>query len=198
MTSVQSEGMQLVVLGMHRSGTSSVTGLLQLAGAYFGPDELAIEASEENPKGFWERRDVRDICDALLAAASADWWRVADLDIDAIPAGVRDEQLERFPDIVGELDTHQPWVVKEPRLCLLLPVLLPALNAPVCVHVTRDPLEIAASIAARNGFPQPVGIALWELYSVHALNASSRLPRVLVRYADLVADPVSTTSSLLD
>ena len=51
--------MQLLVLGMHRSGTSMVTRLLNMAGAYFGPEGIATEANEENPKGFWERRDVR-------------------------------------------------------------------------------------------------------------------------------------------
>lgn len=51
--------MQLVILGMHRSGTSGVTRLLNMAGAYFGPPGIATDANEENPKGFWERRDVR-------------------------------------------------------------------------------------------------------------------------------------------
>jgi glycosyltransferase involved in cell wall biosynthesis len=189
--------MQLVVLGMHRSGTSSVTGLLSKAGAYFGPDEFATETNDENPKGFWERRDVREVCDALLASAGATWWRVADFALEAIPSGVRDEQLARFSEIVRELDTRPPWVIKEPRLCLLLPLLLPALDSPVCVHVAREPLEIAASLAARNDFPEPAGIALWELYSACAYTASAGLPRVLVRYADLVAAPVATTNALL-
>ena len=47
---------QLIVLGMHRSGTSGITRLLNLAGAYFGPADIATEPNEENPKGFWERR----------------------------------------------------------------------------------------------------------------------------------------------
>ena len=51
--------MQLLVLGMHRSGTSTVTRLLNLAGAYFGTDDDATETNQENPKGFWERRDIR-------------------------------------------------------------------------------------------------------------------------------------------
>ena len=117
--------MQLIVLGMHRSGTSSVTRLLNLAGAYFGPEGIATDPNEENPKGFWERRDVRAVCDGLLHGGGYDWWRVADFSPDNIPEDVRAERLEEFRRIVFHLDAHRPWVMKEPRLCLLLPILRP-------------------------------------------------------------------------
>ena len=84
--------MQLIVLGMHRSGTSSVTRLLNLAGAYFGPEGSATDPNEENPKGFWERRDIRRVCDALLLGGGFDWWRIADFDVNRIPESVREEQ----------------------------------------------------------------------------------------------------------
>src|SRR5215218_8280824 len=144
--------MQPIVLGMHRSGTSSVTRLLNLAGAYFGAEGVATEANDENPKGFWERRDVRNVCDGLLLGGGFDWWRVADFTPDGIPDDVRDEQLDAFRRIILQLDAHRPWVVKEPRLCLLLPVLRPSLEAPVLIHVTREPLEVAGSLEARNQF----------------------------------------------
>src|SRR5205823_3824244 len=82
--------------GMHRSGTSSVARLLNLAGAYFGPEGVATEANEENPRGFWERRDVREVCDALLLGSGFDWWKVAGFDGHAVPADVRDTQLAAF------------------------------------------------------------------------------------------------------
>lgn len=50
--------MQLLVLGMHRSGTSNVSRMLNLMGCYFGPEHLAISAPAEDPRGCWERRDV--------------------------------------------------------------------------------------------------------------------------------------------
>src|SRR5215831_19465233 len=151
--------MQLLVLGMHRSGTSSVTRLLNLAGAYFGPEGIATDPNAENPKGFWERRDVRAVCDGLLHGGGYDWWRIADFAAENIPEEVRAERLEEFRRIVFQLDAHRPWVMKEPRLCLLLPILRPALEAPVIVHVTREPLEIARSLEGRNGLPVEVGLA---------------------------------------
>ncbi len=190
--------MQLLVLGMHRSGTSGVTRLLNMAGAWFGPEGISIDANPENPKGFWERRDVRRICDALLHGSGADWWKLADFSIEAIPDEVREQHVEELRDLVLQLDAHRPWVVKEPRLCLLLPVVRPLLEVPVCVHVSREPLEIAESLRVRNDFPLPFGLALWELYTTRALEASEGLPRVFVRYEDLLADPVATTNELLE
>ena len=114
--------MQIFVLGMHRSGTSVVTRLINLMGAYFGPEELSTGANPENPKGFWERRDIRDENDAVLWSAGADWWKVADFSLDRVP----DDAVGRFnnnvPKILRDLEAHRPWVTKEPRFCLLFPM----------------------------------------------------------------------------
>ena len=61
--------MQIVVLGPHRSGTSLVTRLINLMGAYFGDESDAIDTAEDNPKGFWERKDVVAVNDEVLALA---------------------------------------------------------------------------------------------------------------------------------
>ena len=190
--------MQLIVLGMHRSGTSGVTRLLNLSGAWFGNDEIATEPNEENPKGFWERRDVRAVCDGLLRGAGFDWWKIADFSIDRIPQDVLAEQRDAFAKILDELESHRPWVVKEPRLCLLLPVLLPLLEDPVCIHVTREPLEVAQSMHARGDMPVQTGLALWEAYSLAAYRSSHGLARVHLRHEDVVEDPVEATRGLLE
>ena len=92
--------MQLIVLGMHRSGTSAVTRLLNMAGAYFGPEGSATEANEENPKGFWERKDVRRVCDGLLKDAGFDWWRLGSFEMRGDPrrgAGTAPRRVPRHP-----------------------------------------------------------------------------------------------------
>jgi hypothetical protein len=179
---------QIVVLGMHRSGTSAATRLLNMMGAYFGPASISTGLSWENPTGFWERRDVRQICDGVLHACGVDWWRPARFLPEEVPGLVRRQALERWQAVAEDLEAYRPWVVKEPRLCLLLPVLRPALDAPVALHVHREPLEVAASLRHRNHFPLHVGLALWEFYTVSALNASRDMPSVHVWYGDLLAD----------
>ena len=187
----------LLVLGMHRSGTSAITGALRLCGAWTGEESELTEANTENPKGFWERRDVRQICDRLLHSVGADWWKIATFDPAAIPHAVLAEQNREFGRIVARLAEHPPWVLKEPRLCLLLPVLRGHITDPVCIHIVRNPLEVARSLQTRNGFGIAAGLALWEAYNRHALGASANLPRVLVSHESLMLHSVETLDGLV-
>lgn len=190
--------MQLVVLGMHRSGTSSFTRILNLAGAWFGPEGSEIEANPENPRGFWERRDVRAMCDGLLGVAGHDWWDLAGFDPNELPDDEVAPLLLEWRRIVEEADSHGTWVVKEPRFCVLLPLLVPALSDPVFVHVTREPVEVARSIEARDGIDVSAGIALWERYTVGAFTSTEPHRRLLVRYEDLIENPIAVASGMIE
>lgn len=190
--------MQIIVLGMHRSGTSAVARLLNLMGAYFGGENIGTGASAENEKGFWERLDVRALNDSMLHNANCDWDRIAELDLDAIPEDFLSAYHRSARDIVLNLDAHRPWFIKEPRLCVLLPLWRPVLELPFCVHVFRHPVEVAHSLKARNGIPIKVGFALWEAYNTRAIEASSDLPRVFVSYSELLSSPQPVVDQLRD
>lgn len=71
---------QVIVLGMHRSGTSALTGALSRMGLFVGEADHLTGSSWENPEGFFERLDARRICDALLHGSDADWWKVSGFD----------------------------------------------------------------------------------------------------------------------
>ena len=190
--------MQIVVLGMHRSGTSAVARLLNLMGAYFGTENTGAGANEENEKGFWERLDVRALNDSILHNANCDWDRVADFDPDAISDDLLDTYRRAARDIVLNLDAHRPWFVKEPRLCVLFPVWRPLLELPFCVHVVRNPLEVAQSLKVRNGIPIKAGLALWEVYNKRAIASTSDLPRLFLSYTDLLTSPQPAAERLKD
>lgn len=190
--------MQIIVLGMHRSGTSCTTNLIHAAGAYFGEASASITANAQNSKGFWERRDVRQVCDLLLQESGFDWWRIAGFSPDRIGGEARQEGLRRFREVVTEMDAQRPWVMKEPRLCLLLPVLIEALSDPIAVVTLRHPWEVARSLRSRNGMPEAVGLALWERYVRAAVASSSGLPRCLADYDALVQDPKGKSRELID
>jgi hypothetical protein len=189
--------MQILVLGMHRSGTSAVARLLNMMGAYLGPPERIKGANPENPKGFWENDEVVDLDNRVLAAQRCLWNRLSEFD----PARLADGKLatlrRRARDLVIRLDGSRPWAVKDPRMCLLLPFWRPLLEMPICVLVNRDPLEVARSLSVRNGIPLHVGIALWELHNLEALRGSIGLPRTLVQYGDLLSDPVASAQAIL-
>jgi hypothetical protein len=187
---------QVVVLGMHRSGTSALTGLLQLLGLWAGEEGNFPPADDHNQAGYWEHRGVWSIDEAILQSIGASWSDVADLDLSRLGKGLRTRLEERAREIVRELDRHGSWVVKDPRLCLVFPFWRQVLERPLCVLVYREPLPVARSLVARDGFPLPYGIALWERYTREALAATRGLPRVLVSHRELMADPAATLRRL--
>src|SRR5262245_1699797 len=133
--------MQIVVLGPHRSGTSLVTRLINLMGAYFGDESDAIDTAEDNPKGFWERKDVVEADDAILRAFGCAWDDLFEWNFDAPASSLPADVQTTVRAAIERLDQHATWVVKDPRLCLTLPFWRPYLSRPVRVVVSRDPGE---------------------------------------------------------
>lgn len=175
---------QIVVLGMHRSGTSSVAGLLARMGAWPG-EASALLIGPDNPRGHYELAELHSACLRRLAAAGGDWKRPPTL----APAAAIDAFRREAADMLETLEARRPWFIKEPRLCLIVRELLPLLTRPVFVHVVRDPIEVADSLAARDGLGRVQALALWERYTRAAFAATRGWPRLVIDYAELVADP---------
>lgn len=182
---------QIVVLGMHRSGTSSIGGLLALFGAWPGPDAMLLRG-DDNPKGHFEHGELHMACLRRLAAAAGDWQHPP----KTAPSEAIDAFRREVASVLETLEAQRPWFIKEPRLCLLARELLPLLTHPVFVHVVRDPLAIADSLARRDGMDGAAALALWERYTTDAFAASSGWPRVLVDYDELIGAPVVTAHRL--
>lgn len=188
---------QVVVLGMHRSGTSALTGALSAMGVFVGDEPDLTGKSWENPQGFFERRDARKICDTLLHSADADWWKISKFrpdDVDHATARVLRQEIK---NLVQALDgSGRTWALKEPRLCLLFPIFRSALARPFALVAYRHPLEVARSLRRRNGFPIQAGLALWEAYTLLALRYGRALNHHIVSFDQLVNDPEHTLGQL--
>ncbi len=177
---------------MHRSGTSAVTGALRLRGFELGRDLMAPAA--DNPKGFWEHAGVVAIHEKLLSALGSAW-----NDPRPLPAGW--SQSEAAARAAAELEAllreefgESPlWAVKDPRLCRLLPLWLPVLKRmdvrPAALFVTRDPREVAASLRARNQWPEGLSRLLWIQHLLDAEAASRGLERVALSYGAMLDSP---------
>ncbi|MBX3477003.1 MAG: hypothetical protein KF910_05320 [Brevundimonas sp.] len=177
-----------VVLGMHRSGTSSVAGTLALLGA--APPRTLMRPAEDNPRGFWESEVVTAFNDRLLAAAGSSWDDGRRLD----PARLSDPAWasEAAGVLHAEFGDADAIVLKDPRLCRFFPfwrrVLQGAGYAPVVVAPIRDPLEVAASLNARNGMDPARAVRLWLRHVLEAERAGRGLPRHLMAWDDFIAD----------
>jgi hypothetical protein len=187
---------QVVVLGMHRSGTSAVTSLLRRMGLWAGEEADFPPADEHNEAGYWEHRGVWSVDEAILQTLGMSWSEAVDLDLSRLDEGLRARFRGRAREIVRDLDRHGSWVIKDPRLCLLFPFWREILERPFCVLIYREPLPVARSLAARDGFPISHGIAIWEMYTREALASTRGLPRVLISQRELMANPAATLRRL--
>ncbi len=195
--------MQIIVLGPHRSGTSLLTRLINMMGAYFGVGAASIGFNQENPKGFWERRDVIDVNEAILEAKKSTWDQLLGWKIEELPTKKSFKELDeidhKIKNVLLELDANRPWVTKDPRLCITFPHWKRHLEVPVIVSMTRDPIEVALSLKTRNGFPLHHGLAIWEYYAVGMVNAMrSGVPVVHVTHQEILSNPFGSVKNILE
>ena len=182
----------VVILGMHRSGTSMVAGALASTGIYVGEQEDLLKGQEDNPRGFWEREDVVALNDTILSANNATWYsppRHAPVATDA--------DRTAMASIVARLPRDRSWQIKDPRQVLTWPLWQEALGDVVLVFVYRDPTAVALSLQRRNGFPLSLGLLLWERYNRLALAALEGRDFVALSYENVTRDPATNLSRLL-
>lgn len=184
--------MQIIILGMHRSGTSLAGQLLQSLGFQFGPEDLALTPKQDNPLGYWERKDVTKLNDEAFAALGVTWERVGEWDITKLPKEFIAKFDKDAEQIIAAFPSGKPWFIKDPRMCLTLPLWEKHLADPIYVFAYRDPIEICRSLWTRNQHPPKLVMALWERYLGSALNATRGKRRLLLRYDDLLRDHKAT------
>jgi len=99
---------QIVVLGMHRSGTSAVTRVLNLMGCWAGPEDAFAPADAANPTGYWEHRDVWTLDEAVLRALGSSWCQTHGFDLAHLDAAARARFAERARDFAAAMDRGGP------------------------------------------------------------------------------------------
>lgn len=200
----QSERVCILILGMHRSGTSALTRVLNFAGAKL-PNHL-MAAGTGNELGHWEPARLAAYHDELLLELNTHWsdWRKIDWNILSLS---RRQQIKR--EIVRQLKNdygnEELVVLKEPRICRFAPFFLEALSdAGYTIRViipVRHPLEIAASLRKRGDSAPAQAMhfhssLLWLRHVLDAEVASRDVPRAIVSYQSLLANWRQTLASL--
>lgn len=190
----------LFILGMHRSGTSLAAGLARLAGIDLGQD-LLLGKSAENPRGFWEHREVLAIDEAILSGLSLAWDVPAPLPADWLDhPRIRPLAERATTTLRRDFATSAVWAIKDPRLCRLSPFWERAAAGVAdqlqAVHVYRHPLQVAASLAARNGMPVEQALELWLFHVVETVAHWHDRGLVQLPLDRLVAEPLAVAAAL--
>lgn len=185
----------IIILGMHRSGTSATTGMLQCLGVSLG-EKLYAGHAQINAKGYFENSDIADANEeALLALNSAwddillkpsEWWKAP--------------ELKHFAEKVKncfkrDFARAALWAVKDPRVCRLLPwwlTILAELEVKTgYLIVIRPPYEVYLSLKKRDGFSLEKAYLLWLLHYLDAEFWTRDLRRTFVTFDQLINDPAA-------
>lgn len=193
----------VMVLGMHRSGTSLVASMLQGIGLRLSGDLL--EANEFNARGYFESRAVMELHDRILGVLGSAWNRPTttapfpDRWWESAPIVPLREALVRL--VHRETDGGEtPWAVKDPRASRLLPLWNAVFEDlgidAACVLSVRDPAQVAASLARRDGTARPSSDLLWLEHNAAALDDGAERIKAVVPYAAWFEDGPATLKSL--
>ena len=178
----------MFVTGCHRSGTSLLASLTH--GLVTGQDPRQrrgdLDLKLENPLGFFESEGLVEINDALLQLLGSQWDRPPLLPSSWDKSPLLDD-LQPHRSTLKAYALDHAWVDKDPRLCITYPAYLHILlrRIPLVVAV-REPLTVATSLHARNGFSLNHGLVLWWIYN-HHIAAQVCSNDLLVPYSNLLA-----------
>ena len=168
--SLKTQSAPVIVLGMHRSGTSALAAGLQHLGLVMG--KSLYEANEWNPKGYFEDRDIVEFNNRLLQQLDRRW--------DSPLPPLNDEhadvelQIREATVLLQEhFGTATNWGFKDPRMCLLASVWAAVFVrmgvVPRLLLTVRNPRDVAQSLARRDGISVERAGWSWLTHLIGAL-----------------------------
>ena len=179
----------ICTLGMHRSGTSVVSRILNLLGVYLGTHQSISATGEDNPKGYWEHYPLALLNDEILARFGGRW----DEPPAFPPSWPRDPRLQDLREKARQLLTEhfeaEPvWGWKDPRTCLTIPFWQDLIGSMGYVMCVRNPGAVVASLTRRDGMSPEKAERLWLAHVQSSLVHTSGQPRLFVFYEDIIND----------
>ena len=182
----------IIVLGMHRSGTSLVAELIDKWGA-FGSDQF-LATDYRNSQGYWEYEPLVHFNRRLLVSVQSQSFvppsdkHEATLRERALEPAWRREALQ----LVSAMELGlRAWYWKDPRLAVTLAFWQQFWDDPIYVITVREPVDTALSLHKIYKLPMTAGYLLWQRYMTAALRYAANAPqRIFVQYERLLSAPV--------
>jgi len=181
----------ILVLGMHRSGTSALGGVISALGAA-GPKTL-IGAGPCNPRGFFESLPLALAHDELLASAASCWHDWRQLNPRWLHSKAAESHRQKIRTILIDEFGDEPLIyIKDPRICRFVPFILSILAemniSAVALLPVRNPLEVVYSLKRRDDLAPQRSLLLWLRHVLEAEYHSRHLPRYFLPYEGFVID----------
>ncbi|WP_434997446.1 glycosyltransferase [Vibrio scophthalmi] len=190
----------ILILGMHRSGTSALTKVFNILGADL-PTKLLPPVENNNTLGFFEPKDISALHDKLLASADSKWD-----DITRFPSSWYETedatyyQNEIIKILERDFDKSPLFVIKDPRVCRIVPfwrgILKQYAANPKFILTVRNPLEVINSLKNRDGFSAQKSVLLWLSHFIEAERETRGLDRAFTTYFHLMDDWKAAVGSI--
>jgi len=185
----------IVVLGMHRSGTSVITRGLQALGVNLGNELLPPQ--EDNVTGFWEDVDLNALNIEMLHFLNQDWHFLTPIQQSDMNELRKAGYLLKATDLLKKKTSNVPiFGFKDPRVAKLLPFWKEVfaenrLQVGYVISI-RHPLSVCKSLEKRHGFDFEKSSLLWLEHVINSLADTEGEKRVLVDYDHLMQSPETT------
>jgi hypothetical protein len=181
----------ILILGMHRSGTSAMAGISHLLGAA-APAGM-MEPAADNPMGYWESLTVTTLNESIFNAFGYAWYDSLAFDPGKIGAGSRTDLAAHCTSaLTQEFGSTPLFVMKDPRFSLVFDLWLPtfaAMNVAVApVLALRHPAEATSSMRRRDRMPLEIAAPLWLHYTLEAERLTRGRRRTVLSYDRLLRD----------
>ena len=183
----------IVVLGMHRSGTSAITRSLKVLGVDLG-DNLMPQAEANNAKGFWEDLDINTLNIELLHALGHEWHSIQPISLAELTSPTAESFKLRATTLLrNKIKNTKIFGLKDPRICRLLPFwqsVFKHLNIEVkYIIASRNPISVTRSLKKRDGFDFIKSYYLWIDHAANSVIHTLGKNRIIVDYDLLIEEP---------
>lgn len=166
-----------------------MAGAFVAAGFFAGRVDDVLPATDANPAGYHENLGLVIRNDEILTRLGGTWFDPPSAESLRSAASWASPQLSAELDRIVEQSGGAPVVIKDPRIGVMLelwgPIIEPRLHPVLAV---RDPLEVAASLARRDGTPWAVALAGWEAHTAGLLRHLHERLVTVTPYRALVED----------
>ena len=187
-----------VVLGMHRSGTSALTGLLGNLGLSGPTDPLG--ATENNLLGYWESKSLVTSSDKFLSDQNSHWSELYTWPSNWWASKAALEWIDSYwNDLQNAYSTDRHFVLKDPRLCILFEGMIPCIADSFMqldfLLILRPPVESVISLCKAEQISSRHALHLWIASVLRSEYLSRSYSRMVFTYQQLLESPDSILDS---
>lgn len=185
----------IVILGMHRSGTSMIAGILNMLGIDMGKELIGKHWS--NPLGHFENKKFLELNEKILRKAGGVWNRPPEEEQILAQVGIFSEEIKNLI----QSNESKFWGWKDPRTSLTIELFLPYLDNPYFLVCHRDASAIARSLKRRDNMRLEQGIKLTKIYNKRIerfFKMHNGLNRLDLFYEKITSNPKEGVEKIVD